>query len=239
MNIRARIIIIACLKSLGIQRKTYQDDVQLAFSVERLPDVRQRWVRETLARLNLDMPFSGVFMPSKYDSIPLADLLKLADFKTLAARAALLAGVSTDLLMKFVVLESPIIRRGGVEYLYPKVVNSLGYSGLFQFDKRGEAWERCRVGIHVSALPPFSEAWSDPFYSALAAGRYARLNFSLLQEKFGYRGPLTVELAYLMHNQGASGAYNYLKGRKDLAGSQSEAAIQVAMIARAQASSFA
>jgi len=138
------------------------------------------------------------------------------------------SGVSSDVLQKFLDLEARVVKIGGVNHYDAWAVNSGGYRGLFQFDQGGAAWAGARRALPI--LPPFSDAaWKDPKANVLAGAGYLLYNTGEIR-RLGYKGPVTSNIAYLMHNQGARGAFEILRGSRTLRGSQS---IQANLVAQA------
>lgn len=133
-------------------------------------------------------------------------------------RVSGVSGVSATTLQKFLDLEAG---KDKTNTLYDMLsVNSGGYSGLFQFDGKGRAWTDARR--FSNTLPPWDgQVWKDPYLSTLAAAFYVRVN-TIAIRRLGYKGPITANIAYLMHNQGAGGAYSIITGQKKLVGKQSK-----------------
>lgn len=142
------------------------------------------------------------------------------------------AGISAHAIGSMALKESEGVMYEGQIYLNPNVINFLGYRGLFQFDKKGDAWAVANATCGQS-LPPFAEGWNNVEASVKAAMYYARHNFATFRNLTGYKGEATSELIYLCHNQGASGAAKIVNGAK-ISNKQSAAAIQTAMVATAQ-----
>lgn len=171
----------------------------------------------------------NVMLDARYvSSATMSDIIK---------RVSGVTNVASDVLQKFLDLEAAKKTINGVVYYDALAVNSGGYSGLFQFDDAGGSWSRARA--FSSALPPWSDAaWKDPYLSTLAAACYLRMNTFAIA-KFGYKGPITPNIAYLMHNQGAMGAYRIITGRMGPDGKQSGPALLVARAAIAEAKAYA
>lgn len=140
-------------------------------------------------------------------------------------------GASRNLLVDFLNLEARKRVVGGVTFYDPNAVNSLGYRGLGQFDAKGEAWARAAKFVKIG---PFAESWRDPYQNLLATAGYIKAN-TLAIRSFGYTGPITGNIAYLMHNQGAKGAYSILTGERGVTGGQSKAAIAIVAAAKKDA----
>lgn len=142
-------------------------------------------------------------------------------------RANTRLGLPPGMLKKFVRLEAAKRSRGGVLEFDTQAVNSLGYTGLFQFDKKGSAWT---VAANAGAkrginLGPFKPGVFDVETTALAAGLYSLANHAILKKSFP-GAPLTAEIAYAMHNQGAGGFAELLRRpvlTRNLAGQSGEA----------------
>lgn len=151
------------------------------------------------------------------------------DMRIVIRKAAAAAGVDAETMWLFLQLEAPVKQIGGVPHFDRMAVNALGYSGLFQFDRKGEAW--AVAARNVTGLASFEAGKFDPYQSSLAAAGYLKANTRTIRT-FGYGGPISPNLAYLMHNQGARGAYLIITGQRRLAGKQSREAIAVAEAAR-------
>lgn len=98
------------------------------------------------------------------------------------------------------------------------------YRGLFQMGEK--AW---RDVIHRLGRP-YAEVF-DPAVNARAAALYIENNVDVVR-KLGYKGPITDDVIYAMHNQGATG-FMQMRGGRTIEGDQSAAARRV--IARATA----
>jgi len=163
-----------------------------------------------------------------------------SQMRTIIQKVSGMTSISEDILQKFLDLEAAVrFRDGGREY-DRLAVNSLGYSGLFQFDKNGNAWSG--AALSVKGLGPFNPSWKDAYQNTLAAAGYILTNTRAARKGitspkgggfFQYKGPITANIAYLMHNQGALGMMQIISGRKVLAGSQSDKAVSVARAAMA------
>lgn len=158
--------------------------------------------------------------------------ISVAGMDDVIRRVSSASGVSTAVLQQFLELEQGAPKARGYN---AKIVNSLGYRGLFQFDRKGEAWA---VASRIIALPPFNPNWQDPYYNTLAAAAYLLANTKTIR-RLGYKGPVTGNIAYLMHNQGAVGAFKIISGQGATAGTQSGAANNVIAMARREASGYA
>lgn len=157
--------------------------------------------------------------------------ISVADMAGVLSRVSSATGIQTSVLQTFLELEQGAPKAKGYN---AQIVNSLGYSGLFQFDRKGEAWA---VASRIIALPPFNPNWKDPYYNTLAAAAYLLANTKTIR-RLGYKGPVTGNIAYLMHNQGAGGAYKIISGQGVTAGKQSGAANKVIAMARQEASGY-
>lgn len=117
-------------------------------------------------------------------------------------------GLPDKALPAFLMLEAARRTRSGVLELSSTAVNSLGYTGLYQFDRAGAAWEvaskwAARNGF--APIGPFRPGVFDLRASSRAAAAYARANAETASRVSGMRIRLTGAVAYAMHNQGAGG----------------------------------
>jgi hypothetical protein len=160
--------------------------------------------------------------------------------KQVIAKVSALTSVSEQVLQSFLDLEAAT-RTGSNGKEYDRLaVNSLGYSGLFQFDNKGNAWTEAAKSI--KDIGPFNPGWKDAFLNTLAAAGYILSNTRVVRKGvkskdgsfYQYKGPITANIAYLMHNQGAYGMMKIVKGTTKLAGSQSDRAVLVANAAIAE-----
>lgn len=169
------------------------------------------------------------------NSVSASALISPDQMFEIISRVSSQTGVGAGVLQKFVDLEAARVAIDGVRYYVADAVNRGGYRGLFQFDARGNAWaDASKKGN----LPAFASSWKDPYLNTLAAAYYVLFNFDILKRR-GYKGEMTGAIAYLMHNQGAAGAYRILTGRGKVAGNQSRAAMSVIADAVKEFNSFA
>jgi len=143
------------------------------------------------------------------------------------SRVSGVTSVGADVLRSFLELEAAKKMFGGEMHYDKEAINAGGYRGLYQFDSRGNAWKD--ASRFVSDLPAFEPAWKDAYYNTLAAAGYVKFNTSVVRTR-GYKGAITGNVAYLMHNQGAVGALRVLQGQT-IVGSQSANAMKVASAA--------
>lgn len=143
-------------------------------------------------------------------------------------------GVQLSIVMDIALKESEAVSYEGEIYLNPKIVNSIGYKGLFQFDPRGVAWSQAARNTMGVSITRFDKAWFIPEEAVKAVMVYSRQNYDEFVRLTGYRGPMTSAIVYLTHNQGAGGAAAYVKGKLTLRGVQSLAAIADARVAKAE-----
>jgi len=162
-------------------------------------------------------------------------LVSPEDMSAIISRVASETGVGADVLRTFLDLEAARRTVRGVRYYVSDAVNSGGYRGLFQFDRRGYAWSSASKKGY---LPKFDANWKDPYYSTLAAAYYVLYNSDILRSK-GFKGRITGSIAYLMHNQGAAGAYRIMSGKGRLAGNQSGKAVITAKRAVSEFQAYA
>lgn len=172
-----------------------------------------------------------LFVPSKDDR-----WVSTQTIDAIIRKVSLKTSVSENVLKKFLDLEAAF-RATPLGREYDRLaVNKSGYSGLFQFDSRGNAW--AGAAKSVTGLASFSDGWRDAYQNTLAAAGYILTNtravrmgiFSSQEGRtFQYKGPITANIAYLMHNQGALGMMLIIQGRKAMAGVQSDKAVQVAI----------
>lgn len=148
--------------------------------------------------------------------------------RVITQKVAAETGVDPKMLWEFLQLEAARKTEGGVTYYNAAAVNAGGYVGLFQFDRKGDAWSV--ASRHVKGLAPFSVGKTDAYFNTLAAAGYVKAN-TLTLRRLGYKGPITTNVAYLAHNQGAGGAFKIITGKGQIAGSQSKAAVKVAQAA--------
>lgn len=123
-------------------------------------------------------------------------------------------GLPEKALPAFLMLEAARRTRDGVLELSSTAVNSLGYTGLYQFDRAGAAWDvaaRWAARQGFPALAPFKPGVFDVRASSRAAAAYARANAETASRVSGVRLRLTGAVAYAMHNQGAGGFAKLLK----------------------------
>jgi len=141
--------------------------------------------------------------------------------------------ITESMMMMKLRLEAAWKIQNGVKMYDTLAINSGGYRGLYQFSADGASWQNAS---NVIELPAFEgpNGWRDPFYNTLAAGAYALANATELR-RLGYRGPLTYNVLYLAHNQGANGAYKILSGQRGIAGVQSREANKIINLAMADA----
>lgn len=145
----------------------------------------------------------------------------LTDVVKAASEVSALTGVAPSIVSYIAMRETEAVEFGGQIYLNPQTVNHLGYKGLFQFDKRGDAWATARNSRFGRGLPPFEQGWNDPGVSAKAASALAAVYFETFRRLTKYTGAMTPQLAYLCHNQGPGGAAKIVKGNAELLGKQS------------------
>lgn len=138
-------------------------------------------------------------------------------------------GIAEATLQEFLDLEAARAFVNGERCYVANATNSGGYVGLFQFDSGGNAW---RAAATSGSLPAFTSNWMDPYYNTLAAALYVKTNTRYIRTK-GYKGVVSAPIAYLMHNQGAAGAYAILSGAGKVAGKQSTRAMAVIASAKA------
>lgn len=168
------------------------------------------------------------------NGVKMGTLVSPSDMSDIIGKVSSKTGVSSATLQRFVDLEAARIVKNGVRYYDAGAVNSGGYRGLCQFDRAGAAWASASK---MGDLPPFETSWADPMTAMLAAAYYVLFNTRVIRT-LGYKGIVTGSIAYLMHNQGASGAYALLSGRNpSLLGKQSGPAKAVAQIAMSEYSS--
>lgn len=159
--------------------------------------------------------------------------ISAADMVPIIARVSIETGVSVEVIQKFLDLEAQTDTRGGLREYNRLAVNAQGFSGLFQFDGRGDAW---RVSArHVTGLGPFHSSWRDAYQNTLAAAGYLLANTKTVRNgltvngfRYQFSGPITGNVAYLMHNQGALGMMQIVAGKKQPLGRQSPKAVAVA-----------
>lgn len=152
----------------------------------------------------------------------------------LAAKYVANTGIPSSIVISIALVESAGVAYGEDVYLNPNIINSIGYKGLFQFDPRGSAWQQAADNKMGIKLEGFSTGWNKPEEAVKAVMVYARQNFDTFKKLSGYAGPITPEIIYLSHNQGAAGAAGYVTSRRDLAGTQSRAAVTLALAAKKQ-----
>lgn len=143
-----------------------------------------------------------------------------SDMLSVITQVSAKSGVPGVVLQRFLDLEAARVIVDGQLFYVVDAKNSAGYVGLFQFDGRGNAW---RAAARMGDLPDFSSNWADPYYNTLAAAYYLKANTVAIRT-YGYKGAISGAIAYLMHNQGARGAYLILSGKRKIEGAQSAAA---------------
>jgi len=158
----------------------------------------------------------------------------LTDVTKAASEVAGLTGVTPSIVSYIAMRETEAVEFGGQIYLNPQTINHLGYKGLFQFDKKGNAWDTARNSRYGRGLPPFEKGWNDPAASAKAASALAAVYFETFRKLTKYTGPMTPELAYMCHNQGPGGAAKVVTSGASLLGKQSREVTVIARIAQRQ-----
>lgn len=149
------------------------------------------------------------------------------DLFKIIAQVSAKTGIEVSVLKRFLVLECPRRVINGKGSYNAAIRNSGGYSGLFQFDKKGAAWS---VASKFVDLGPFETSWMKAEQNTLAAAGYILANTKTIRG-LGYKGIISGSISYLMHNQGASGAWKLLKGGV-LSNKQSALAQQVVAVAQ-------
>jgi len=117
-------------------------------------------------------------------------------------------GLPDKALPAFLMLEAARRVVGGVVQLSSTAVNSLGYTGLYQFDRAGAAWDVAARWVTRQGRPPlgpFRPGVFDLRASSRAAAAYACANAETVSRLAGVKLRLTGATAYAMHNQGAGG----------------------------------
>lgn len=129
--------------------------------------------------------------------------------RAVAMTGAESVGITAGKLKGIVWLESAKRLVDGKWYFDVNSQNSLGYSGLYQFSRK--TWNDV-IDRSVSGpkLPPFEKAAFDGWYNTLAMVKYAILNVAALL-RLGYSGPVTAQVVYGAHQQGARGYLSYVR----------------------------
>lgn len=122
-----------------------------------------------------------------------------------------------DRMVRKLQLEAGQRRVNGVVQYNTRSVNG-SYKGLFQMG--AAAWKdiESRLGHKYDMV-------FDPAINARAAALYIENNVRVAR-KLGYRGPITDDVVYTMHNQGVGGFLRIVNGGK-VQGKQSAAAQQI------------
>jgi hypothetical protein len=242
MRAGARTALVTAFGILGARLRPRSTDIELQLAFLKASKETQDWIRGFFRGMGVAPPsFFAITRMLSSSSTPVGQLISLNDFRGITDRVQSITGVSSKLLLDFAHLESPTILIGGVPHLNPHVVNALGYRGLFQFDRKGEAWATAsRMAKAGHELPSFPTAWADPFYNTLAAAYYVLSNSAYIRAH-GFRGEITMEVAYLMHNQGAGATLQILKGTRTVDTGQSLKAQAIGEMAynQVEPSSFA
>lgn len=116
-------------------------------------------------------------------------IVESAEVQSAIAKAAQVTGISSAVLTEIARTESGF---------NPLAVNGTS-KGLFQ-NQLG-AWENAAQYV---ALPPYAQAWMNPYDSALAAAGYMLYNQAELK-RLRLTDTLTPAMLYLAHQQGAAG----------------------------------
>jgi hypothetical protein len=95
----------------------------------------------------------------------------------------------------------------------PKAINGSS-KGLFQMQKA--AWGDAAIQTH---LPAFERSWSDPYWNALAAATYMRINADALMRE-GIDVSAEPSYLYMAHQQGVAGLIYLVKATHGYEGKQ-------------------
>ena len=122
-----------------------------------------------------------------------------------------------DRMIKKLNLEAAKRTINGVTYYNTRSQNG-SFRGLFQMGWK--AWKDVEPQLGHSYAEVF-----DPAVNARAAALYVENNVKSVR-KMGYKGPITDDVVYAMHNQGAAG-FMQVRGGRAIEGNQSAAARRV------------
>lgn len=130
------------------------------------------------------------------------------------AAVAGLSNATYDRMIRKLKLEAAKQSVGGVMFYNARSVNGR-YRGLFQMGRAAWADIEPRLGHSYDKV-------FDPAINARAAALYIENNVRVARVK-GYKGPITDDVVYAMHNQGVGGFLRILNGGS-IQGTQSKAA---------------
>lgn len=138
------------------------------------------------------------------------ELISVEKARALVERAAeklgaRTAGIQPSDLAIVMWFEAARRRVDGATFFNAAAVNSLGYTGLYQFSRR--TWEDVRARSKIAELGDFSNA-TNAWMNTLAMVAYAKLNIITLRNK-GYKGPIDARTIYGCHQQGAGGFLHF------------------------------
>lgn len=121
--------------------------------------------------------------------------------RAIADRASADVGIDPSYL-RFLLEFEPArrIAASGTQYNVQSLSPNREYKGLFQLG--APAWTDARR--YAPKIGSFDANWRDPYLNAVAAAAFAKANSSYARQKHAYKGPLTNEVLYAMHNQGHS-----------------------------------
>lgn len=121
--------------------------------------------------------------------------------RTIADRASADVGIEVSYL-RFLLEFEPARRHaaGGLQYNVESLSPNQLYRGLFQVG--ADAWADARA--LQPKLGSYESNWRDPYLNAVAAAAFAKANTTYARQKYHYKGILSNEVLYAMHNQGHS-----------------------------------
>lgn len=148
------------------------------------------------------------------------DWISEAALEPIVLQVSAKTGRTPRMIWDFIKLESAQRRINGVVYYNQRSVSPSGlFHGLGQMGR--PAWSDVKKAYRDT--PEFLVGRYDPLANLLAAMRYSVLNEQEIVRQ-GYKGPITVEVLYAAHNQGATGFMRLLKNKRETSNFKNQSA---------------